>query len=215
MRVVTGPEMAEIDRRTIEDLGLPGSILMEVAGRAVARHCHQLSPQGKTVVLAGPGNNGGDGYVIARTLQNLGHQVQVLSPTDPSKLKGDAAKARRWAENFSVPIKRGSRFEDCDLLVDALFGTGLTRALEGDFASLIEQMNRSRARKVAVDIPSGVCSQTGQVLGTAPRVDACVTFGLPKFGHYLQPGAHLREAGSSSKRSASLEPSSRKSPAPF
>lgn len=192
LRVVTGPEMAEIDRRTIEDLGLPGSILMEVAGRAVAQHCHLLREQARVVVAAGPGNNGGDGYVVARTLQNLGHRVTVVSPTDPARLKGDAGNARLWAENFAVPIERSSELPECDLVVDSLFGTGLTRDLSGDFASLVNQINACDALKVAVDIPSGVCSQTGQTLGVATRVDLCVTFGLPKYGHYLQPGAHLR-----------------------
>lgn len=198
-RVVTGAEMAAIDRKTIEELGLPGLLLMETAGRSVAAACERYrTDAARAAIVVGPGNNGGDGYVVARTLANLGWRVELFSLVDGEKLKGDAAKNFELSQAWQLPWRRFDT--DCfdsgywngfSVVVDALFGTGLTRPLEGDAAKLVEAVNQARVPLVAVDIPSGVSSETGQVLGTAFRAAQTVTFGLPKYGHFLYPGAEL------------------------
>jgi len=196
MKIVTGQEMAEIDRRTIE-LGIPGRVLMETAGRAVADHIVRTYPNIHDVaVLCGPGNNGGDGFVVARVLaERLPVIVYLAAPRE--RFQGDALANLDVLERLPILVRDDTDFESQllrmagrGLLVDALFGTGLSRAVEGSFADLVERANRCRqvAPIVAVDIPSGICSATGQVLGSAIRATSSVTFGLPKLGHWLYPG---------------------------
>jgi hydroxyethylthiazole kinase-like uncharacterized protein yjeF len=180
-------EMAEADRLTIE-AGTPGIALMESAGLAVADAVATRHPLGtRVVVLAGPGNNGGDGFVAARILRERGYPVQAALLGDRARLAGDAAlAANRW--KGPVAAATPDIVAGADVVVDALFGAGLARPIEGEAARLVEAVNASPAAVVAVDLPSGVSGETGAVLGTAIRAGTTVTFFRRKPGHLLMPG---------------------------
>jgi len=182
--LLTAAEMAEADRRTIAG-GLPGMTLMEAAGRAVADGAAALAPEGPVVVVAGPGNNGGDGFVAARRLLAAGRDVRVVLLGEPERLKGDARVAfERWP---GEALPAGDDLPAAALVVDALFGAGLARPLEGRAARLVAAVDRA-AKVLAVDLPSGIDADTGAALGTAVRADATVTFFRKKPGHLLYPG---------------------------
>lgn len=190
--LVGAERMRALDRHTIETWRVPGELLMESAGRAVAEVVlGELPPGGRVRVVCGLGNNGGDGLVAARHLVLAGVPVRISLLGDPSRLRGDAAANRDRARAVGLTWE-GPSFEagDADVIVDALFGTGLARALEGEAAAAVERINasRGRARVVAVDLPSGLDADTGQVLGTAVRADVTVTLSLPKIALVFEPG---------------------------
>ncbi|MGE0752765.1 MAG: NAD(P)H-hydrate dehydratase [Variibacter sp.] len=180
-------EMAEADRLTIAG-GRLGSVLMDAAGAAVAEAVvRDIQGEARVVVVAGPGNNGGDGFVAARLLAERGQQVEVLLHGTRDRLKGDAAAAAaRW--NGPTVSADPSRLRSADIIVDALFGAGLTRPIEGEARALIEAMNATEARIVAVDLPSGISGDAGEVMGCAVRASETVTFFRKKPGHLLLPG---------------------------
>jgi hydroxyethylthiazole kinase-like uncharacterized protein yjeF len=186
IELLTTAEMAEADRLTIAG-GTPGLELMENAGRAVADAAGVLPRGRRVVVVAGPGNNGGDGFVAARYLAERGCAVQVSFVGDPKRLKGDAALA---AEHWSGPTTPATpaALADCDLVIDALFGAGLDRAVEGLPRAMIAAMNASAVPIIAVDLPSGVNGTTGAVMGAAVNATQTVTFFCRKTGHLLLPG---------------------------
>jgi len=193
VELLTTAQMAEADRLTIES-GTPGMALMEKAAAAVARVTNQILAQTsgrRVLVLCGPGNNGGDGYVAARILRGQRFKVRVASLIPPERLKGDARQA---AESWKGPIERADScsFQGVDLVVDALYGTGLARDLDGLSGLVVEQLNQWRRysgqQVVAVDIPSGVDGTTGAIRGVAVEADATVTFFRLKSGHVLMPG---------------------------
>ena len=184
--LLTVAEMYRADRAAI-DGGIPGETLMENAGGGIAREIEQRWTARNAVVLCGPGNNGGDGFVIARHLRRAGWPVTVAVSGMIEGLKGDAATmARQWT-GTTVPLS-----PDClagaGLIVDALFGAGLTRPIEGVVAATIEAANQVAVPIVAVDMPSGVHGDSGAILGTAIRADLTVTFFRRKPGHLLLPG---------------------------
>ena len=186
IELLTTAEIAEADRLTIAG-GVPGIDLMENAGRAVADAASAMLQGRRVVIVAGPGNNGGDGFVAARHLAERGHVVRVSFVGDRSRLKGDAAlAAKRWAgpveDASSDALTKG------DVVIDALFGAGLDRAAEGMHRAMIEAMNASGATVIAVDLPSGINGTTGAVMGTAVRAHRTVTFFRRKTGHLLLPG---------------------------
>lgn len=187
LELLTAEEMACADRLTIEG-GVPGATLMENAGRAVADEVSRRFPDAETVaVLCGPGNNGGDGFVAARHLKERGYKVRLGFNGDPARLPADAAAmAERWGEarqKLSSDLLSGG-----DVVVDALFGAGLARPIEGAFAELIDRVNASDLPVVAIDVPSGIDGTTGEVRGTAIKAIATVTFFRRKPGHLLLPG---------------------------
>lgn len=170
--------------------GVPSLELMEAAGTAVVRAIRGRWRPRPTVVLCGPGNNGGDGFVVARLLAGRGWPVRVATLGSVDKLKGDAAvNARRWTGGVR-PLDVGL-LDGSPLVVDALFGAGLTRPPEGAAAAVIEQINARQLDCVAVDVPSGVHGDSGAVLGSAPRCWLTVTFFRGKPGHWLLPGREL------------------------
>ncbi|HEY7299044.1 MAG TPA: NAD(P)H-hydrate dehydratase [Xanthobacteraceae bacterium] len=187
MELLTTAEMGEADRLTIAG-GVPGIDLMENAGRAVADCIARRHPvESSIAVVAGPGNNGGDGFVAARLLSERGYRVRVMLHGSPERLKGDAAlAARRWAGPFEAAEPQ--RLSGADAIVDALFGAGLDRAIEGTPRALIENMNAAPARIYAIDLPSGINGTTGAVMGAAVRADETITFFRRKTGHVLLPG---------------------------
>ncbi|MBS0535514.1 MAG: NAD(P)H-hydrate dehydratase [Proteobacteria bacterium] len=177
-------EMAEADRLTIMS-GTPGPTLMEHAGDAVAAAVG--TEHRRVLVVAGPGNNGGDGFVAARLLSERGHEVTVLLVGDVARLKGDALAAfERW-RGATVPASPDA-LQGCDIIIDALFGAGLDRPVEGLARAMIEAMNASGKPIVAVDLPSGINGTTGAVMGVAVKATRSVTFFRRKPGHLLLPG---------------------------
>ena len=183
--VLTTAEMGEADRLTIA-AGTPGIDLMEKAGRAVADAVARF-PGRRVVVVAGPGNNGGDGFVAARRLAERGYAVRLCLVGDRARLKGDAARAaERWTG--SVEPAAPEALADCDVIIDALFGAGLDRPVEGLPRTLIEAMNASGVPVVAVDLPSGINGTSGAVMGVAVKAAHTVTFFRRKPGHLLLPG---------------------------
>ncbi|MBR9970770.1 NAD(P)H-hydrate dehydratase [Magnetospirillum sulfuroxidans] len=170
--------------------GIAGETLMEAAGWAVAREvCHRFRPC-RVTVLCGPGNNGGDGFVIARLLSHQGFVVRLALLGDVANLKGDAAlMAGRWPG--PVEMLDPVCLEGAELVVDSLFGAGLARPLDGPAAETIAALRRLCLPVIAVDVPSGVDGDTGAVLGLAPQAVATVTFFRKKPGHLLYPGRAL------------------------
>ena len=187
LELLTTAEMAEADRLTIAG-GISGIDLMERAGAAVAAAVVARHPAGSRVaVVAGPGNNGGDGFVAARLLAERGYRVEMLLFGDVSRLKGDAARA---AAKWKGPIAAAEpqRLDGAQVVIDALFGAGLDRPVEGPARSVIEAMNAQPAPIVAVDLPSGINGTSGALMGTAVHAAQTVTFFRKKPGHLLLPG---------------------------
>lgn len=185
IELLTTAEMAEADRLTIAG-GIPGIELMERAGAAVADRAAAHMPR-DIVVVAGPGNNGGDGFVAARLLAERKFRTRVLFVGDTARLKGDAAiAAERWFGGIEPASPEG--LAGAGLIIDALFGAGLDRSVEGLARTMIEAMNASGAPIVAVDLPSGVNGTSGAVMGIAVKADETVTFFRRKPGHLLMPG---------------------------
>lgn len=183
--VVTAAEMRALDRATIDEIGLPGLTLMETAGRAVARAVTARN----VAVVCGPGNNGGDGYVVARVLRDAGIDAVVYLAVDRSAITGDAKTHLEIYERAGGVVlpADAEAIAQSELVVDALFGVGLARPIEGRLAELVAAMNRA-GRRLAVDIPSGLDADTGRVLGTCVEADATVTMGALKVGLVSAPG---------------------------
>ncbi len=189
LEVLTPDQMAAADRAAIAG-GVAGRVLMERAGRAVADAIlHRYAAVRHVLILCGAGNNGGDGFVAARHLAEAGMAVRVALLGDRSGLKGDAASA---AADWSGPVEPVEDLRlDVELIVDALFGTGLSRPVEGRAADAIRLVSSSGLPVVSVDIPSGVDGRTGRVMGTAIKADMTVTFARLKLCHMLLPGRRL------------------------
>lgn len=200
MRLVTAEEMKTIDWKASEEFRIPSLLLMENAGRAVARVVERdFSGIKKIAILSGKGNNGGDGFVAARHLANS-KSVTVLLAADPKELKGDAAIQFQTLSGFPIEIeylnesnweKPVKQLKNYDLLIDALFGTGLTGNLSSFYRKLIETINMIKPRTLAVDIPSGLEADSGKVLGACLKADFTITMGLPKRGLLAPDAAEL------------------------
>jgi ADP-dependent NAD(P)H-hydrate dehydratase / NAD(P)H-hydrate epimerase len=187
IELLTTKEMTEADRLTIA-AGTPGIELMDRAGSAVADAIAAAhSAASKVVVLVGPGNNGGDGFVAAQVLRDRGYVVRILLVGDFAKLKGDAAlAAARWESQVDAASPEG--LAGADVAIDALFGAGLDRPVEGLALRMIEAANECGIPAIAVDLPSGVNGTSGAVMGAAVRATRTVTFFRRKPGHLLLPG---------------------------
>lgn len=187
--VLTVAEMARADTLAIAS-GISGSALMEAAGAAVAREVRRRWRRGPVTVLSGPGNNGGDGLVAARHLRDAGWPVRLALLGEISALRGDAATmAGRW-EGEVNPITPAA-LDGAMVVIDALFGAGLARPIEGPARGVIDAINDRRLACVAVDLPSGVQGDSGQVMGAAPQSVCTVTFFRKKPAHLLLPGRIL------------------------
>ncbi len=201
MYILTADEMRRIDSETI-DFGIPGRILMENAGRGAAQILLErfLGVGAKKIgILAGRGNNGGDGFVIARHLSQKGIDVIVYLLSEASLVKGDALLNLELLYRLEIPVieipdrksfdSNQNSMRHRDVWVDAIFGTGLKSDVEGYIRDIILFINIMRKPVLAVDIPSGIDSDTGQICGEAVRSNVTATFGYAKAGHYLYPGA--------------------------
>jgi len=213
--LVTAAEMQALDRRTIEERGIAGEILMESAGRALVGPALALRaagprPGAPIVAVCGAGNNGGDGFVAVRHLLGEGCPAQAILVGDPARLAPDAAANWRRLERLGASgavcavvdpddpaFDWAARLDGASVAIDALFGTGLKRPLEGGLARAVEALVAARGRGLrvlSVDLPSGVSADTGQVLGRAVAADRTVTISLPKPGLALEPGRGLAGA---------------------
>ena len=179
-------EMAEADRMTIA-AGVPSFTLMERAGEAVAEAARSMLDGGIVLVMAGPGNTGGDGFVAAKLLGRSGYKLRVALLGSRERLSGDAARA---AEFYTGPIEALTRDIDltADLIIDALVGAGLSRSLDAEALAIVEKVNGSGRAVLAVDLPTGIDGRTGEVRGGAIRARKTVTFFRLKPGHLLLPG---------------------------
>lgn len=192
-QVFDGQEMQRMDRWAIEELGIPGEKLMEEAAMAL---CRRVLDGGfrKVLVICGTGNNGGDGFAAARLLCERGVVVKVFVIGKRERLEGegDAARNFRRLSAYPVPVVWGIPGEEkADCVLDALFGTGLNRPVQGEGARAIAWMNEQDAPVISADIPSGVHAGTGQVMGRAVEASRTVTFSRAKRGLYLYPGREL------------------------
>jgi NAD(P)H-hydrate epimerase len=195
--VVTAKEMAAMDRKTIEELGIPGMVLMENAGRKVVTVIKKMlgNIKGrKVVIFCGKGNNGGDGYVVARYLNSMGADAKVFLAGEHQDVKGDAAQNLKILSDLGHTVLPISKWEHGDellgahLIVDALLGTGVMGPIKGLVAELVDVINSHRASKVAVDLPTGLESDTGAVSGACVHADVTVTMGHVKRGLLFSPG---------------------------
>lgn len=202
MDLVTADEMREMDKNTIESFGLPGRVLMENAGRGATDFFRQRfgDRAGRRVaVAAGRGNNGGDGFVMARYLAQTGEKVCVFLLGERDRVKGDAATNLALLDPLPVPViaipdsqtlaEHKSAFIHQDIFIDAILGTGLTSEVKGFFAEVIERINSLGRPVFSVDIPSGLHTDTGHPQGVCIQADATATFAFAKPGHILYPGA--------------------------
>src|SRR6516165_7550755 len=186
MEVLTAAEMERADRLTIA-AGTPGFALMLSAGQAVAEAAMNLVESGPIAVIAGPGNNGGDGFVAAAELAARGREVSVILLCEREALKGDAASAARGWKYPVLPFNPHAIGKPA-LIIDALFGAGLSRQVGGEPFAMIEAINATGVPVLAVDLPSGVNGTSAAVMGTAVRATETVTFFRKKPAHLLLPG---------------------------
>ena len=192
--LVTGKEMAEYDRQTIEKVGIPALVLMERAALAVYEEIlAAVTGANRVIILAGCGNNGADGLALARMLaehtgRETSFEVEVVMCKDPEKATPQWKAQKAILKHF--PIRTGSKPENTeyDILIDALFGVGLSREIGEEDAAKIKWFNEAKGYKVAVDIPSGINSDTGKVMGCAVKADLTVSFAFGKRGLYFYPG---------------------------
>ncbi|MBU0484927.1 MAG: NAD(P)H-hydrate dehydratase [Proteobacteria bacterium] len=201
MKLATAEQMRRLDAVAIDEYEIPGMLLMENAGagtvRAIVQHFGNLRGQ-KIVIFAGPGNNGGDGFVIARHIHQAGGDPIVCVLVDPGKIKGDAATNHKIIQNLLIPIyyfrstkelaTAVSHLKKCHLIVDAIFGTGLTRNISGHFADCIKLINQTNCPVISADIPSGLHSDTGNPLGICVQATLTTTYGLAKVGQIIEQG---------------------------
>jgi len=197
--VVTAAEMRALDRQAIDEIGLPAVVLMETAGRAVAEAALRMlgAQRGHVMVVCGPGNNGGDGFVAARVLRDRGVDAVAYLAAPREAVRGDARTHLEILERAGGGVRLiaapeplaavADRAPDAALVIDALFGVGLTRPIEGHLAEVVAMMQRAR-RVLAVDIPSGLDTDTGRVLGCAVTAERTVTMAVPKIALVSAPG---------------------------
>ncbi|MBN1223890.1 MAG: NAD(P)H-hydrate dehydratase [Candidatus Aminicenantes bacterium] len=200
MKVLTSQQMREIDRKAIEDIGIIGPILMENAGRQIFLEIMKRFPdveKEKILIVAGKGNNGGDGFVVARHLHNRGACPRVILLSEKKELRGDAALNAAIVGRMGIAVSEAptekswalhkKKLKQSTLVVDAIFGTGLAKPARGHYASAIEDINKSKAFIVAVDIPSGLSSDSHQIIGPCVRADLTVCMAAPKIAHIFTP----------------------------
>ncbi|WCK54987.1 NAD(P)H-hydrate dehydratase [Aneurinibacillus sp. Ricciae_BoGa-3] len=199
MYVVSAQQMRDIDRFTFSQIGIPGLVLMENAGAAVVKEIEDRWPSGRVVILAGPGNNGGDGLVIARLLLNRGRQVQVWLVGEERKLSQDCRTQLQILQacGFNVSAVHEERLDalsadlqSAQVTVDAMLGTGAKGSLREPYAFIGKEVSRCDGCVIAVDMPTGVDSDTGVADTHAIKADLTVTFAYPKWGQFMYPGAY-------------------------
>lgn len=200
MKVLTSSQMRSLDTRAIKEFGIIGPILMENAGLEIAKEILHRFPKiadENIVIVAGKGNNGGDGFVVARHLYNRGAKPHVLLLSPKKEVKGDAGLNLSIIDKMGIAVteiesedewsREKANLEQASLIIDAIFGTGLTEPAKGFYALVIEDINQVEAFTVAVDIPSGLSADSFQVIGPCVRADLTVTMAAPKIAHVFAP----------------------------
>lgn len=178
-----GVQMKAADTYTIKELGVPSLVLMERAALKVVEAMHERKiDTSRTLVVCGSGNNGGDGFAVARLLEEEGMHAEVLFAGKETSLSQECALQKKIAERMGIRVFTEIPQEEYTVIIDAVFGVGLSREITGRYCDIIRWMNSRDCRKVAVDIPSGVCARTGQILGTAFRADLTVSMACMKAG---------------------------------
>ncbi len=201
MKVVTNQQMKEIDRKAIEEYGISGLTLMENAGLRIFQNLKDLYPDlrlKKIIIFAGPGNNGGDGFVVARHLYNYGTKVLVLLLSPFNKIKGEARANLNIIDKMGIELievetvkqeEIQESIQNSDLIIDAILGTGLQGKLTGLKAKITDLINISNKEVVAIDVPTGLNADTGKIEGPCIKATHTITLALPKIGLLLYPGA--------------------------
>ncbi len=198
--VYTAAGIQKIDRWAIEKIGIPSLVLMDRAGEAVAREVLKIFPhRRKVLVVCGNGNNGGDGFVAARYLYQSGIDVRVVVTGGAKDLKTDSKVYYSLIKKLRIPVQmtvgNDQRFlralAESSIVVDALFGVGLNRRVRSPYREIIDGVNDSGKKVLAVDVPSGLDATTGEVLGACVRADATVTFTAAKTGFFLREGPRM------------------------
>ena len=210
---VTAEEMKRFDWNTIQYFGVPSLVLMERAALSAVEEITARTRQGERVlVVAGCGNNGGDGIAVGRMLRQKGYQVELFLIGNRDKFSEEKKTQLQIIEKYGCPVQSKIGDEEYDIIVDALFGIGLSRNPEGIYAEAMEAMNSRNAYLCALDIPSGIHADTGAVMGIAVKADLTVTFAFEKLGHVLYPGCQYagevvcREIGITSESFLNMVP---------
>lgn len=184
-QAITVEESRELDDKTINKIGIPSLVLMERAGLKIYENMldNKDLDLSNVLILAGTGNNGGDGLVVGRLLATHGYQVSILTVGNPDHASEDHLAQARICNYYQIPkVFMNADFNKFTTLVDALFGSGLSRNVGGDFATIIDKANASTAKIHAIDIPSGLNGDTGDVMGTAIKAISTSTVAYPKVG---------------------------------
>lgn len=188
-KLVTCKEMKDLDSTTIREIGVPSEVLMERAALKVVEETEKyLQKDERILVVCGSGNNGGDGIAVARLFHLKGIRVEFYMVGNKDKMTRETALQYKIASGYRVPEVNNPQWSEYTTIVDAVFGVGLTRPIEGHYADIIHEMNSARAKKIAVDIPSGVNGDTGLEMGIAFSADLTVTFAYRKRGLCFYPG---------------------------
>lgn len=194
-RIVSSREMKDLDRYTIEEMGVPSCVLMERAALQVVNELEKVfkdrREDERILCVCGSGNNGGDGVAIARILHMHGFRTDIFLVGDPERRTEELKRQLSVAANYHVPVVNNLEEQEYTTIVDAIFGVGLTRPVEGAYGEVIRCLNRMDAWKVAVDLPSGINGDTGEELGAAFQADLTVTFAYRKAGLCLYPGRKI------------------------
>lgn len=188
--LVDSKQMKMCEKNTIQHFGVPSLVLMERAALGVTEEIERhTQPGSKVLLVCGTGNNGGDGLAVGRLLRQKGYEITLVIPGDWSKVSVETAKQMEICRAYEMEMRKEIPQEKFDVVVDALFGIGLSRELQGSYFEIVKQMNELNAWKVAVDISSGIHADTGAVMGIAFHADMTVTFAFQKLGMLLYPGA--------------------------
>jgi len=200
-KALSALEIQKLDEIAIEEIGIPSIALMENAGRSVAQEVLRRAkrfPQKSVLIFCGLGNNAGDGFVCARHLINHNIQTKIFVIGNPDHLKNDAALNYKILRNLKIPIHVikstvflktvDADFKKSKMIVDAIFGVGLNRAILDPFKSVIEKINSAKAHVISVDVPSGLDATTGKIHGVCVRAKTTVTFSFSKKGFYINEG---------------------------
>lgn len=182
-------EMKQMDQAVNKEIGIPSVVLMERAALAAIEVLEDHFLLKKVLVVCGSGNNGGDGFAIARLLHLKKKEVSILFVGNEMSCTPETVLQKKICEKYQIPICRNWKHDEYTSIVDAMFGIGLSRTIEGNYKEWIQQINEHPAKVLSVDIPSGICADNGKVMGTAVKADITVTFAYKKIGHILYPGA--------------------------
>ncbi|WP_295728850.1 NAD(P)H-hydrate epimerase [uncultured Limosilactobacillus sp.] len=184
-KLVTAQEMKRLDTRTINEIGIPSLVLMERAALAARDEILTAFPlnQSNVVIVAGSGNNGGDGLAVARLLKIAGSNVSILNVGNPNHASAEHQTQEKICQHYAISETSDLKIlEKASLIVDAIFGIGIDRNIQGHYTDVIKAINNSAAPVIAIDMPSGINTDTGEVMGTAVKATVTVTFAYNKVG---------------------------------